>query len=157
MNDEPRAIRGCLYSLAGVIGLTAALLLAVVLMGTCTRAASAEPDVLGSETSRTLEFLSQGVHLGIMDGPDEPYIPDDMRRGALFVLPCENALLAPDVVSATGDLGIFQVSGYWQRERIARMGFTQEDMLTVGPNVQVATAIWKEQNWRPWACRSAIR
>ena len=69
MNDDaPRAIRGCLYSfastvataIAAILCLSAAMLLGIVLWGTCTRAASAEPDVLGSETSRTARVRSTG-------------------------------------------------------------------------------------------------
>ena len=144
------------FALAAV-ALAALMLIAIVLLGTCTRAASAEPDVLGSETSRTLEYLSQSVHLGIVDGPDEPFIPDAMRRDALFVLPCENRSLDPTAVSATADAGIWQLNPVHEK-RATRLGFTWGQMLEPGPNTIVARSIWEDsRSFAPWSCRTAIR
>lgn len=108
----------------------------------------------GGETARTIEYLSQHQHVGVMvEWADEPFIPDAMRQGAMLVLPCENRELDPRAVSSTGDTGLWQVNGYWQRDRITRMGFTPDDMLAAGPNTQVAVAIWSEQGFTPWSCR----
>ena len=47
--------------------------------------------------------------------------------------------------------GIYQISSVHQ-DRIARLGFTWDDMLEAEPNIVVARDLQREQGWRPWAC-----
>ena len=49
--------------------------------------------------------------------------------------------------------GLFQVSMRWHAARIARMGFTPDQMWEVGPNISVALAIYNEQGGGPWQCK----
>lgn len=152
-DDSTRAV-GCALLAAGIMALLATA-------GICTTLAHGAPtmpatggDALDGETGRTLEYLSQAVHLGLPpDGYEhEPYLPDAMRRDALRVLPCENRSLDPRAVSATNDHGLFQLNRKWQEGRADRMGYTWEQMLEPGPNIVVATAIWKEQGFGAWSC-----
>lgn len=48
--------------------------------------------------------------------------------------------------------GAFQVNVYVHAARIARLGFTREQMLEIGPNAVVAHDLWTEQGWAPWSC-----
>jgi hypothetical protein len=49
--------------------------------------------------------------------------------------------------------GLFQISIRWHAARIARMGFTLDQMWEVGPNIAVALAIHEEQGGGPWQCK----
>lgn len=145
--------------LAWGLTLSAAMLVALGAAGVCAARAGAQD----------VETADGG---GVMHGPEEPpdvtpegcgfvydleapyvSLPCDMAHGSWGLLMCENRALDPRAVSATNDLGLWQINAYWQRNRIARMGYTRSDMLTAQPNTNVAAAIWREQAFRPWACR----
>lgn len=74
---------------------------------------------------------------------------------AVRVARCESGL-NPRAVSPGGqNLGVLQINVV-HRRRWEAMGYTRADMLTVGPNVRVAYAIWSEgRDWHQWACRWA--
>ena len=56
----------------------------------------------------------------------------------------------PRAMSSDGsNAGIMQVN-ITHLARIERMGYAWNDMLLVGPNLDVAHAIWLEQGWGPW-------
>ena len=149
--DEPRAIRGCLYSLAGVLGLTAALLLAIVVMGTCTRAAGAEPDGLGSEESRTAEYEGQD-HTAKGDGClifalDQECLPiqEAMQRDVVRVFQCESRWDV-NAVGALGERGIAQIHPR-HAEGMAREGLDYE---SERDRLIWARALWGWHAWAPW-------
>jgi hypothetical protein len=80
---------------------------------------------------------------------------------AIAVARCESGL-RPDAVNGQ-HRGLMQISIYWHwtrpRElgrvsRIERLGYTPDDMLSVGPNLAVAVDIYREQGWQPWTCAS---
>ena len=133
----------------------------------CTRAASAEPEAplaaftipwdQVTEVDTTLEYLSQHQHVGI--APDyygEPFIPDAMRRDAVILLPCENRRLDPLAEAFNGgaypsrDIGLWSINDYWQRYRIAELGFTADQMYEPGPNTQVAVSLWRNRGPGAW-------
>lgn len=70
---------------------------------------------------------------------------------ALAIFRCESGL-NPAAVSPGGDLGIAQIHWPVHAGRALAMGYTQADMLTPGPNLAVAWAIWSEVGWRAWSC-----
>lgn len=74
---------------------------------------------------------------------------DDCAR-AIDIARCESRL-RPDAVNGS-HRGLFQVSIRWHAARIARLGYTPDDMFSVAPNIAVARSIQREQGWRPWAC-----
>ena len=47
--------------------------------------------------------------------------------------------------------GCLQIATNVHAARIARMGFTQQDMLKAGPNAEVARALFNESGFGPWA------
>ena len=91
-----------------------------------------------------------------------PAAPSDVRAAvcAAFGPECERALRVAwcestwrtDAVSRGGHRGLFQLSRIHQA-RAARLGFTWDQMLELGPNVAVALDIFVEQGWRPWSCQ----
>lgn len=48
--------------------------------------------------------------------------------------------------------GLFQIGVVTHAARIEAMGYSADDMWSVGPNLAVAYAIYSEQGWRPWEC-----
>ena len=68
---------------------------------------------------------------------------------ALLVAECESTLRPWAMSSDGSNAGIMQVN-ITHLARIERMGYAWNDMLLVGPNLDVAHAIWLEQGWGPW-------
>jgi len=50
------------------------------------------------------------------------------------------------------DLWLFQINDYYQRDNIAKLGFTANDMFDVEKNIQVASIAYREawNTWKPW-------
>lgn len=135
-----------------VVGVLALGMLALILLlGTCARAASAEPDVLGSEMSRTLEYESQD-HRPQGDGciiwsieEDCVPIPEAMQRKVVRVIQCESEW---DVakVGALGERGLLQLHPI-HAEAMAREGLDYENE---GDRLIWARALYVWHGWTPW-------
>lgn len=102
-------------------------------------------DVALNEAIGVLDYLEG--HL-----PDGAVMPEGFKREGPRILLCENREFDPRAVSDTGDHGLWQISAYWQRERLANMGLTVADLYEPHVNTVVAIAIFNEQGFRPWAC-----
>jgi hypothetical protein len=69
---------------------------------------------------------------------------------AMRVAWCESSY-RPDVISPTNDYGLMQVNRRAHSGRVAAMGYTWDDLLSPGPNLEVAWAIYAEAGgWGPW-------
>lgn len=79
----------------------------------------------------------------------------DVGEEAVRVSHCETVgTFDPHSTGDAGERGLMQIHPV-HKERIARMGFTWDQMYEPGPNLEVAAAIYAESGWRPWTCRSA--
>ena len=75
-----------------------------------------------------------------------------------FDWPCEKAIRVmfcesrydPQAYSQ-GNYGLYQINAIHR----ARVGGDLQSLYTPSVNIAVAYAIWSEQGWRPWGCRSA--
>ena len=123
---------------------------ALIVLGAClvAPAVGAEDAAVG-EARYALDYLEGHLPAGVV-------LPPAMKAQGAYILACENRELDAKAVSDTGDLGLWQISAYWQRERLARMGLSRDDLFDPHLNTMVAIAIYTEQGWRPWACRAAI-
>lgn len=75
---------------------------------------------------------------------------------AVRVSYCETAeTFDPHSTGAEGERGLFQIHPKWHQDRIARLGFTWDDMYDVEANIAVAVDIYSESRWGPWSCRTA--
>lgn len=59
-------------------------------------------------------------------------------------------------ISITNDYGFMQIHWPTHTPRLHRLGYTWDDMLTLGPNLWVAYDLYKEQWWYPWSCRYVL-
>lgn len=91
------------------------------------------------------------------DVPHGTYITDAICQAfgpecgkAIAVAHCESTL-NPRAVNGQFR-GLFQVGVRIHAARIARLGYTPDQMLEVGPNIAVAVDLRREQGWRPWEC-----
>ena len=75
-----------------------------------------------------------------------------VARQAIDVADCESVGLNPTATGAAGERGLFQIHPDYHQERIARLGFTWDQMYEVGPNIAVAADLYAEQGWSPWTC-----
>lgn len=78
--------------------------------------------------------------------------------GAVAVAHCESSL-QPDAVGPAGERGIMQIHPVHIPGLIAELGYTWNDMFQVGPNLEVARAIYDDAArwhwygpWGPWTC-----
>lgn len=76
--------------------------------------------------------------------------PEDPDR-AVRIAKCESGL-RPNARNGP-HAGLLQINVQIHAKRIARMGFTVEQMFEAAPNIAVARALWLESGWRPWSCR----
>lgn len=67
---------------------------------------------------------------------------------AVAVARCESGLRPH--ASSGQYRGLFQISTRWHAARVARMGYTLDQLYDAAVNAHVAWAIWSEQGWRPW-------
>lgn len=79
----------------------------------------------------------------------------DVAEQAVRVGQCESSL-RPSATNA-GSIGVMQIHVPSHRARIARLGFTPEQMTEPAANVAVAADLYGEQGWGPWACKWAAR
>lgn len=93
-------------------------------------------------------------------------VPDLIRQGfaefgpavaeqAVRVAGCETGQTFDPGATNGAHRGLFQISGTYHRERVARLGFTWDQMYEAGPNITVAADLYAEQGWQPWTCRRA--
>ena len=141
-------MRGCTWGMAFSLLLWA--LIAVIVMGLCSVASVVAEDEAVGHARAALYYLDG--HL-----PGGQRIPPAMLRDGPYVLACENRELDARAVSETGDIGVWQISAYWQRKRLAQMGLTVEDLYDPHLNTVVAIAIWEDRGWGAWSCGRTIR
>lgn len=77
--------------------------------------------------------------------------PPELHAKAMAVMWCESSY-SPDAESA-GNRGLFQINAIHINGWIARAGYSWDDMLSAGPNLEVAWAIYQDQGWGPWSCQ----
>lgn len=72
---------------------------------------------------------------------------------AVAVVECETAgTFDPRSTGDEGERGLLQIHPKYHQERIARLGFTWDDMYEVEPNLAVGMDLFAEQGWGPWSC-----
>lgn len=77
--------------------------------------------------------------------------PEDPDTAALIAW-CESRF-RPDAGFPSGpNLGVMQINWASHAARVARMGFTHDDLANPVINLAVARAIYDESGWRPWTC-----
>ena len=119
--------RTATFALAAAVGI---LLLATAFCGRAARAAA-------PATEAYVVDLNQPAM----------QVPAEWAEGAGAVAQCESRW-NPRAVSPTGDYGLFQINAYWQRLRIARMGYTVADLLDPRVSALLAIDLWTEQGWK---------
>ena len=92
-------------------------------------------------------------------------VPDLIRAGfarfgavvaeqAVRVASCETGRTFNPAARNGAHAGLFQISGTYHRPRVARLGFTWQQMYEAQPNIAVAADLYGESNsWRAWSCK----
>ena len=80
----------------------------------------------------------------------------DVGEEAVKVFGCETGGTYNPRATNGSHAGLAQISRRWHGERIARLGFTWEQMFEAMPNLTVAADIFAEQGWRPWTCARIV-
>lgn len=77
---------------------------------------------------------------------------NDVVHQANQVARCESRM-QPDAVSPTNDHGLFQLNAVHAASHPDLWPRRYEPLA----NALMAERLWREQGWRPWACRGATR
>lgn len=80
----------------------------------------------------------------------------DVGEQAVKVFGCETGGTYNPRATNGSHAGLAQISRRWHGARIARLGFTWEQMFEATPNLTVAADIFAEQGWRPWTCARIV-
>lgn len=78
----------------------------------------------------------------------------DEGANAVAVARCESGM-DPGRTGSAGERGIFQIHPT-HRHWVESMGYSWDQMYEVGPNLQVAFALWSGAGWGPWSCRRVL-
>lgn len=119
------------------IAVTAGLV-ASLLTGDCAQRARAEEDTVVWD-------LGDGSTIEV---------PAEWSGGAMAVIPCESKWDA-NAVGAAGEIGLLQISPYWHRYRLQRMGLVPADLFDPAANIRVGIVIWEDwgRSWGAWSCK----
>lgn len=79
------------------------------------------------------------------------YFPGQEEE-ASKIITCESNW-NPQIVSQTGDTGIFQINEVHQRSGALAEGLDLTDVLT---NVKIARQLYEGRGWYPWSCRYVL-
>ena len=121
-------------------GLTALAVLALGVRGFCAAEA-------GAQEPREATVM----YVYALDQP-AVLMPEAMAHDAYAVLACESRHDPNARNGVSGATGLFQLHPIHAR-RAQAMGYRWEQIVEPQANVDVATAIWREQGWSPWACK----
>ena len=79
----------------------------------------------------------------------------DVAEQAVRVAACETGQTFDPGATNGSHRGLFQISTRWHAERVARLGFTLDQLWQARPNIAVAADLYSESGWGPWECRWA--
>lgn len=77
----------------------------------------------------------------------------DVAEQAVRVFGCETGGTYDPAARNGNHVGLAQISARWHRERIARLGYTIDQLTDPLVNLHVAADLYAEQQWRPWTCK----
>jgi hypothetical protein len=71
--------------------------------------------------------------------------------GVALCIAYRESTFNPAVVNpVSGTVGLMQIRPSVHAWRWEQRGWSYEDMMTVGPNLEIAWELYQEQGWRPW-------
>ena len=110
-----------------------------------------EPQV--AEPVHTPPPAPDTLEAALARSPWPPYLWPQL----IAVARCESSLNPLAVGDHGRALGLMQVRVDAHLDRIHKLLYTPEQLLELGPNLEVAYDIYKESGWKPWSCSYVLR